>query len=123
MILNLLVHEVKGVYKKVIKEPSLENPIAAIITSIALKILGFFTSYYASYFTLPPYVGLIVFSVSLIIDFAIISNFSKVRENIKTSFMTPEERAKKEGEELREDIEEVKGRISGFFHALTGSKK
>ena len=112
MIISCLRYQVNAIYNVVIKKPATNNPIAAIIASIAIKVFAFVAINYSMY------IGLGAFAFSLIMDFSLLSNFSKVKENIHNLFLSPKERGEREGRELRRTLDGYHEATKGFFKSL-----
>ncbi len=112
------IHEsVKNFYNQ-IEHITKDDPIAAIIYSIAIKIISIFVCAFSNN------LGIGVFLLSLTFDIAIIANLKEVCVKIKNKFLdiiegAPERtRARKAGSLVRHSLEKAEKSIEGFFEGL-----
>ena len=118
MFLNIISYEIKCAYKVIIKNPTIENPIAAAVVSTAIKTFSLLAIIFASSLQITPYLGVTSFIFSIIIDIALISNIKEIKENIEYEKLSASERGEKDASEFKEDIEDAADRVEGFFKSL-----
>ena len=110
-----LLH-LKAVYQQKIVNPTLINPLNAIIKSVAFKFIAIVASFFS------PMLGLSIFLYSNLYDFAILTNLdriiNKIYSQILNIFLTPEQRGHLEGRIARDSIATNLSRADGFLSGL-----
>ncbi|MBN2479602.1 MAG: hypothetical protein JXA94_05190 [Parachlamydiales bacterium] len=112
----------KKYYQTKIEKPVLENPHIALVSSFAIK---FFASIIAGLCTS---LGVSIFLMSFLIDFALVKNIDKVIDRgsnkiqrfYENTFLSPEERGRRQGLRVRNKVEQIAIQAGGFLDGLIG---
>ena len=114
--MSYISETLNNVYREKIERPAVENPIVAVITSVATKVIF---SPLLSFFS--PLLGLLSFLGSFVIEYALVSNLEKTIENTAAdinALFSERGRGQRQGAQARRQINVLADRATGFFEGL-----